>query len=111
MKVLNKQTIVERNEVEHTKSDKSILMKLRFPFLVGLHYSFQTADKLYFVMDYINGGELFFHLQREKKFPEDRVRFYAAEIAAGLEYLHAAGVIYRGTAPLPPPSPPTFWQI
>jgi len=99
MKVLNKQTIVERNEVEHTKSEKSILMKLRFPFLVGLHYSFQTADKLYFVMDYINGGELFFHLQREKKFPEDRVRFYAAEIAAGLEYLHHAGVIYRDLKP------------
>eukprot|EP01125_Pyxidicula_operculata_P008527 TRINITY_DN2857_c0_g1_i2.p1 TRINITY_DN2857_c0_g1~~TRINITY_DN2857_c0_g1_i2.p1 ORF type:complete len:403 (+),score=103.12 TRINITY_DN2857_c0_g1_i2:58-1266(+) len=99
MKVLNKQTIVERNEIEHTKSEKSILMKLEFPFLVKLHFSFQTPDKLYFVMDYVNGGELFHHLQIEKKFSEERVKFYAAEIAAALEYLHNAGVIYRDLKP------------
>jgi len=99
MKVLNKSTIIARNEVEHTKSEKSILMKLEHPFLVKLHYSFQTPDKLYFIMDYINGGELFFHLQKDKKFTEERVRYYSAEIVAGLEYLHTAGVIYRDLKP------------
>lgn len=99
IKVLSKRLIVARNEVEHTRSEKSILMKLECPFLVALHYVFETPAKLYFVMDYINGGELFFHLHKEKKFSEERVRFYAAEIVAGLDYLHAAGVIYRDLKP------------
>lgn len=99
MKVLNKKTIIERNEVEHTKSEKNILMKLSHPFLVGLHYSFQTPEKLYFIMDYVNGGELFYHLQKDRKFSEERVRFYAAEISTGLEYLHNNGVIYRDLKP------------
>jgi len=99
MKVLNKKTIIERNEMEHTKAEKNILQKLVHPFLVNLHYSFQTPEKLYFIMDYVNGGELFFHLQQEEKFPEERVRFYGAEICLGLEYLHSSGVLYRDLKP------------
>jgi len=99
MKVLNKNMIVQRQELEHAKAEKSVLQKLVHPFLVNLNYSFQTPDKLYFVMDYVNGGELFFHLQKDRKFPEERARFYLAEIACGLEYLHANGVIYRDLKP------------
>jgi serine/threonine protein kinase len=99
MKVLNKKTIIERNEMEHTKAEKNILQKLVHPFLVNLHYSFQTREKLYFIMDYVNGGELFFHLQQEEKFNEERVRFYAAEICLGLEYLHSSAVLYRDLKP------------
>eukprot|EP01089_Gocevia_fonbrunei_P017690 TRINITY_DN5811_c0_g1_i2.p1 TRINITY_DN5811_c0_g1~~TRINITY_DN5811_c0_g1_i2.p1 ORF type:complete len:386 (-),score=80.38 TRINITY_DN5811_c0_g1_i2:53-1210(-) len=99
MKVLNKATIIERNEMDHTKAEQSILTKLDHPFLVHLYYSFQTVHKLYFVMDYINGGELFFHLQIEKKFTPERVRFYCAEIVLGLEYLHQKGVVYRDLKP------------
>jgi len=99
MKVLNKKTIIERNELEHTKAEKSILQKLCHPFLVNLNYSFQTSDKLYFIMDFINGGELFYHLQKDKKFSEERARFYCAEIVLGLEYLHNSGVLYRDLKP------------
>jgi len=99
MKVLNKKNILENNELEHTKTEKEILQKLIHPFLVNLNYSFQTPDKLYFIMDYINGGELFFHLQKEHKFTPERVRYYCAEIVLGLEYLHNSGVIYRDLKP------------
>merc|ERR1711862_1012393 len=99
MKVLNKKTIFDRGEVEHTKAEKNILQKLCHPFLVNLNYSFQTSDKLYFIMDYVNGGELFFHLQKDKTFTEERARFYCAEIVLGLEYLHNSGVLYRDLKP------------
>lgn len=99
MKILNKKNILENNELEHTKTEKNILQKLVHPFLVNLNYSFQTPDKLYFIMDYVNGGELFYHLQKEHKFEPDRVRFYCAEICLGLEYLHNSGVIYRDLKP------------
>jgi serine/threonine protein kinase len=99
MKVLNKKAIIERNELEHTKTEKKILQKLVHPFLVNLYYSFQTDEQVVFVMDYVNGGELFFHLQKDRRFPEERVRFYVAEIILGLEYLHANGVLYRDLKP------------
>mmetsp|Transcript_21157 Transcript_21157/g.59545 ORF Transcript_21157/g.59545 Transcript_21157/m.59545 type:complete len:460 (+) Transcript_21157:176-1555(+) len=99
MKVLNKKNIMERNEVEHAKTEKSVLQKLVHPFLVNLHYSFQSPDKLYFIMDYVNGGELFYHLQKSRKFDEERSRFYCAEICCGIEYLHENGVLYRDLKP------------
>ena len=95
MKMLSKKHIVEQNEVEHTMSECSILQRLRHPFLINLHYAFQTQESLYLILDFINGGELFFHLQKDKRFNESRVRFYAAEILLGLEHLHNAGVLYR----------------
>ncbi|KAN0027699.1 hypothetical protein ACTFIV_000991 [Dictyostelium citrinum] len=99
MKVLSKKHIVEHNEVEHTLSERNILQKINHPFLVNLNYSFQTEDKLYFILDYVNGGELFYHLQKDKKFTEDRVRYYGAEIVLALEHLHLSGVIYRDLKP------------
>jgi serine/threonine protein kinase len=66
---------------------------------MNLHYAFQTLDKLYLVMDFLNGGELFYHLRREQKFDESRIKYYAAEIILALECLHKEGIIYRDLKP------------
>ena len=65
------------------------------PFIVHLHYAFQTDEKLYFVVDFLNGGELFFHLRKDVRFPESRTRFYAAEITLAIEELHKNKIIYH----------------
>uniref|UniRef100_A0AAV2MDB7 Uncharacterized protein n=1 Tax=Knipowitschia caucasica TaxID=637954 RepID=A0AAV2MDB7_KNICA len=100
VKVLQKDLIVKRREQRHVMVERSVLLKgLDHPFLVGLHFSFQTPNTLYFVLDYVNGGELFFHLQREGSFPEPRSSFYAAEMALALGYLHSLKIVYRDLKP------------
>jgi len=99
MKVLQKEAIINRNQVIHTRSEKSILQQVQHPFIVGLHYAFQTRDKLYMILDYVNGGELFFHLKHEGKFSESRVKFYTAEISLALAHLHKLGIVYRDLKP------------
>lgn len=99
MKVLNKANVIETNQVEHTKTERIVMQYARSPFVINLHYAFQTDSKLYIVMDYLNGGELYYHLKKEKKFNEDRIRFYAAEIVLALEALHKEGIIYRDMKP------------
>lgn len=88
MKVLNKADIVKRKQVEHTRTERRVLGSINHPFIVRLHYAFQTEEKLYFVLDYAAGGELFFHLSRLKKFPEATTRFYCAELTLALDELH-----------------------
>lgn len=64
-----------------------------------MHYAFQTPHKLYMVMDFLNGGELFYHLRKDQKFEEERIKFYVCEMVLALEYLHANGIIYRDLKP------------
>jgi len=99
MKVLRKEAIIARKQVAHTRAEKSILQKIQHPFIVRLHYAFQTKDKLYMILDYVNGGELFFHLKKEGRFPEIRVKFYAAEIVCAMAHLHSLQVVYRDLKP------------
>lgn len=95
MKVLRKDTILAADAVRHTLSETNVLRRVNHPFVVGLKYSFQTPEKLYMVMDYLSGGELFYHLSNVDRFDEERARFYAAEIIEALGYLHENGVVYR----------------
>jgi len=95
IKILKKSVILQKDEVDHTLTENAVLQSTRHPFLTGLKCSFQTPDLLVFVMEYVNGGELFFHLSKERKFPEDRAKFYIAQITMALTYLHERNVIYR----------------
>ncbi|XP_015440460.1 PREDICTED: RAC-gamma serine/threonine-protein kinase isoform X1 [Dufourea novaeangliae] len=95
IKILRKEVIIRKHEVAHALTENRVLRTTNHPFLISLKYSFQTADRLCFVMEYVNGGELFFHLKRTRRFGEDRTRFYGAEIISALGYLHSQGIIYR----------------
>ncbi|ORZ01427.1 kinase-like domain-containing protein [Syncephalastrum racemosum] len=99
MKVLRKSRIISRSEVTHTMAEKTVLAKVSNPFIVPLKFAFQSPDKLYLVLAFINGGELFHHLQVEGKFSEERSRFYTAELLSALECLHGFNVIYRDLKP------------
>nr|XP_027233637.1 serine/threonine-protein kinase Sgk1-like [Penaeus vannamei] len=100
VKVLNKKMIIRRNETAHVLSERSVLIQvMQHPYLVTLHFAFTTHQKIFFVLDYVNGGELFFHLQRERVFMESRAKFYAAEICCALTYMHTKGIVYRDLKP------------
>ncbi|MGH0166409.1 UNVERIFIED_CONTAM: hypothetical protein FKN15_071628 [Acipenser sinensis] len=98
LKLLGKGTFGKVILVREKASGKYYAMKILKKEVIiakSLKYSFQTKDRLCFVMEYVNGGELFFHLSRERVFSEDRTRFYGAEIVSALDYLHSAKIVYR----------------
>jgi serine/threonine protein kinase len=98
LKTIRKAHIVSRSEVTHTLAERTVLAQVNNPFIVPLKFSFQSKEKLYLVLAFVNGGELFHHLQREGKFNEERSRFYAAELLVALEHLHGFNVVYRFVA-------------
>jgi len=99
MKVLKKKEIIKRKVVNHTKSERSVLEAIAHPFIVNLRHAFQTDSKLYLILDYVPGGELFSRLDREIELPEKEACFYAAEVVLALEHLHSLDFIYRDLKP------------
>jgi len=97
--VIKKQLILQSNEVEHTNAELKILSQLNHPFLVRLHGAFQTAENLYLVLDFMGGGELFHHLQKQRHFSEKQVLMYAAMLVCALEELHSRQIIMRDLKP------------
>ena len=99
MKILEKKIIVKRNQVAHTQTERALLEKLKHPFIVRLNYAFQDSKKLYFLTEFLQGGELFFHLRRNSGYKEKAVRFYMSQILLALEYMHNNNYIYRDLKP------------
>ena len=102
MKVLQKKVIVQKKEVAHTVGERNILVRTSTadsPFIVGLKFSFQTPSELYLVTDYMSGGELFWHLQKEGRFDERRAKFYIAELILAIQHLHNNDIVYRDLKP------------
>jgi protein-serine/threonine kinase len=92
MKILRKDFIAKKNQVQHTRTERSVLERVKHPFIVQLKSAFQSPTKLYLVLEYCPGSELFFHLSRARRFPESRVNFYST--CVGLVHEQASTTVY-----------------
>ena len=97
MKVIKKELVTDDEDIDWVQTEKHVFeTATNHPFLVGLHSCFQTPSRLFFVIEFGRGGALMFHMQRQRRLPEEHARFYSAEICLALNYLHERGIIYRG---------------
>jgi len=99
MKVLKKGAITDERGKERVLTERDIIMQIRHPYIVTLHYSFQTKKKLFFILDFLNGGDLYTHIMNYGKFNENRARFYTAELVLAINHLHKKGIVYRDLKP------------
>lgn len=99
MKILEKLVVRESHQEEHTKLERDLLTKIKCCFIVNIKFAFQDIEKLYLITEFIQGGELFFHLHKEKRFSNEKTKFYIVEIILALEYLHNNKMIYRDLKP------------
>eukprot|EP00939_MAST-03C_sp_MAST-3C-sp1_P002825 g2825.t1 len=99
MKIIKKSRVVKKKVELSTMLERDVLAQVAHPFIVELHCAFQTMDKLYLVMTFIPGGELFWHLHDQGTFPEDVARFYVAELVLAVSYLHSRSIIHRDIRP------------
>ncbi len=89
MKCIRKDIIIDNEQFENIKLEKDILFNIEHPFIVNMEYVFQNEFRIYFLMNFIKGGELFRHLVKVKRFKEDQARFFMAQIGLALGHLHS----------------------
>jgi len=99
MKILDKKQLKEKRQEEHTKTERDLMVKINNPFIVNIKFAFQDDTKLYIVSDFMQGGDMFYHLHSNNRFDEERCKFYAIELILGLEFLHKNSMIYRDLKP------------
>eukprot|EP00475_Leptophrys_vorax_P045041 TRINITY_DN9241_c0_g1_i1.p1 TRINITY_DN9241_c0_g1~~TRINITY_DN9241_c0_g1_i1.p1 ORF type:complete len:548 (-),score=153.60 TRINITY_DN9241_c0_g1_i1:97-1740(-) len=99
MKILKKEVLIARNQVEHTASERKFVGIAKHPFIIDLKFAFESPSKLYMVTEFYPGGELFFHLKTKRRFTEAEARFIIAELVLALEYIHSLGFVYRDGKP------------
>ena len=99
IKSIQKSRLIQTKKSHTVIAERNVLMKTKHPFIVQLHFAFQTPSKFYLGLEYVSGGELFYHLEKRKSFPINEVRLYVAEIGLALNYLHSIGIIYRDLKP------------
>lgn len=99
MKVLKKHNIKKNHQLSNTRTEREILEKITHPFVVKLAFAFQNENNLYMLTEFMQGGELFYHLHKENFFSESRTRFYICELVLALQHLHKHNIIYRDLKP------------
>jgi serine/threonine protein kinase len=99
MKILIKKQVKLRHQEAHTKAERDLMVKINCPFIVNIKFAFQDEYKLYIITEFMQGGEMFFHLHKEKKFSNEKTRFYVVEIILAIEFLHKNNMLYRDLKP------------
>jgi len=99
MKILIKKQVKLRHQEAHTKAERDLMVKINCPFIVNIKFAFQDNLKLYIITEFMQGGEMFFHLHKEKKFSNEKTRFYIIELILAIEFLHKNKMLYRDLKP------------
>lgn len=98
MKVINKKYLIRNQQLRYAVTECNVLKAISHPFILKLHYAFQTPDHLYMILDYCPGGDLSFHIVKNL-FEEEEAAFFIAELILAIEHLHAHDIIYRDLKP------------
>ena len=99
MKILLKSYLKKKHQEEHTKTERDLMVAINCPFVMNIKYAFQDEIQLYIVTEFMQGGDIFFHLHEKGKFKRDRAKFYIIEILLAIEFLHKSNMVYRDLKP------------